>query len=142
MMKLTKGACIFCAGIEILFETRIAGSFLAVEDTCAGQYHRRCADGTYTFACLVLGDECLAYSLMLIEVGAARHSTRNHQHIGIFKTLNILETEVGLDGNSVGSFYKFTTGNADRLDIYAPSAEDVNRSQSFDFLEAIGKKFI
>ena len=79
---------------------------------------------------------------MLIEVGAAWKTTREKQHVCIREVLDVLKLEVSLDGNAVGSFHKLTARDADSLDIYTTSAEDVNRSQTFDFLEAVGEKFI
>ena len=51
---LEESSCIFSILAEILFEARIAGCFLAFENACACQNHRGCADGTDSFACLVL----------------------------------------------------------------------------------------
>ena len=104
---------------------------------------RTLADARGTLlASLVLGDESLAYTLVLVEMTAARHSARQEEHIGILETLDVLKLEVSLDGDAVGSLYPFSSGDAYSLDIHATSAQDVNRSQSFDFLEAVGKKFI
>ena len=139
---LEEGSGIFGAVAEILLESRIAGCLLAFQDTCTCQNHRGCADGTDSLACLVLGDESLAYTLVLVEMTAAWHSARQEEHIGILETLDVLKLEVSLDGDAVGSLYPFSSGDAYSLDIHATSAQDVNRSQSFDFLEAVGKKFI
>ena len=139
---LEEGSGIFGAVAEILLESRIAGCLLAIQDTGACQNHRGSADGTDSLACLVLGDESLAYTLVLVEMTAARHSARQEEHIGILETLDVLKLEVSLDGDAVGSLYPFSSGDTYCLDIHATSAQDVNRSQSFDFLEAVGKKFI
>ena len=139
---LEEGSGIFGAVAEILLESWIAGCLLAIQDTCACQNHRGSADGTDSLACLVLCDESLAYTLVLVEMTAARHSSRQEEHIGILETLDVLKLEVCLDGDAVGSLYPLSSGDAYSLDIHATSAQDVNRSQSFDFLEAVGKKFI
>ena len=139
---LEEGSGVFGAVAEILFEARIAGCFFAIQDTGACQNHRGCADGADSLASLVLGDESLAYTLVLVEMTATRHSSRQEEHIGILETLDVLKLEVSLDGDAVGSLYPFSSGDAYCLDIHATSAQDVNRSQSFDFLEAVGKKFI
>ena len=135
---LEEGGGIFGILAEILLEARIAGSLLAFENACACQNHRSCADGTDPLACLVLGDERLAHTFVLVEVCAAWHSAWNHQHVSIFKTFNILKLQVSLDGNTMRCFYPFCTRYTYCLDVYTTSAEDVYRSQSFDFLEAIG----
>ena len=139
---LIQMASILGVGSKVLFKTRIAGSLLAVEDARACQYHRGSTDGTYALAGLVMSDERLSHALVLVEMTAARHSARQEEHIGILETLDVLKLEVSLDGNAVGSLYPFSSGDAYSLDIHATSAQDVNRSQSFDFLEAVGKKFI
>ena len=90
----------------------------------------------------MLCDESLAYTLVLVEMTAARHSARQEEHIGILEALDVLKLEVSLDGDAVGSLYPFCSGDTNSLDIHATSAQDVNRSQTFDFLEAVGKKFI
>ena len=139
---LEEGSGVFGACAEILLEARVAGCLLAIQNAGACQNHRGSADGADSLASLVLCDESLAYTLVLVEMTAAWHSTRQEEHIGIFEALDVLKLEVSLDGDAVGSLNPFSSGDAYSLDIHATSAQDVNRSQSFDFLEAVGKKFI
>lgn len=135
-------ACVGRAFTEVTLKSRGAGGFLAIEDARASQYHGGGADGAYSLACLVLCDEGLAHPLVLVEVGAAWQTTGEKQHVCIREVPDVLKPEIGLDGDAVGGLHELTARDADRLDVHAPSAEDVNRSQAFDFLEAVGKKFI
>ena len=139
---LEEGSCVFGACAEILLEAWVAGCLLAIQNAGACQNHRGSADGADSLASLVLCDESLAYTLVLVEMTAARHSTRQEEHIGIFEALDVLKLEVSLDGDAVGSLYPLTSSDTYSLDIHATSAQDVNKSQTFDFLEAVGKKFI
>ena len=93
---LEEGSGVFGVLAEVLFETRIAGSLLSLQDACACQNHRSCADGTNSLACLVLCDECLAHTLVLVQVSAAWHSAREKQHVGILKAGYILKLQVCL----------------------------------------------
>jgi len=90
----------------------------------------------------VLGNESLAHTLVLIEIGAAWQTAWEQEHIYILEALDVLKFEVCLNGDSVGGLYPFAARDAHGLDIHTTSTEDVNWSQAFDFLEAIGKKFI
>ena len=92
---------------EILLETRITGSLFSFEDACACQNHWGCADGTDSLASLVLDDERLAYTFVLVEIRTSWHSTWNHQHVSIFKAGNILKLQVSLDGYTMRCFYPF-----------------------------------
>jgi len=139
---LEEGSGVFGVLAEILLEAWIAGSLLSLQDACACQNHRSSADGTNSLASLVLCDECLAHTLVLVQVSTAWHSAREKQHVCILKAGYILKLQVCLQGDAMCGFHPFTTRNAHGFYLNTTSAEDVNRSQSFDFLEAISKKFI
>lgn len=63
---LEEGGGIFGVLAEILLKARITGSLLSFEDACACQNHWGCADGTDSLASLVLCDERLAYTFVLV----------------------------------------------------------------------------
>ena len=106
---LEEGSGVFGVLAEILLETWIAGSLLTLQDACACQNHRSSADGTNSLACLVLCDERLAHTLVLVQVGAAWHSAWEKQHVGILKTGYILKLQVSLQGDAMCGFHPFTT---------------------------------
>ena len=139
---LIQMASILGVGSKVLFKTRIAGSLLAVEDARACQYHRGSTDGTYALAGLVMSDERLSHALVLVEMSAAWHSSRQQEHVCIAEVLHVLKAQVGFQCYAMRSFYPFAARNAYGLDVYTTSAKYVYRSQTFDFLEAIGKKFV
>ena len=63
---LEEGGGIFGVLAEILLKARITGSLLSFEDACACQNHWGCADGTDSLASLVLCDERLAHTFVLV----------------------------------------------------------------------------
>ena len=89
-----------------------------------------------------MSDERLSHALVLVEMSAAWHSSRKKEHVGIAKVLNIFKAHVGFQCYAMRCFYPFAARNAYGLDVYTTSAKYVYRSQTFDFLETIGKKFV
>lgn len=126
---------------EVTLEAWIAGGLLAIEDAKVTQHHWSSADGSDESLACVLIEQCLAYALMLVEILGSRHTTRQHEHVGIAEVY-IVKNSVSLDGDTMGCLHKFRTADAHRYYVHATTTQNVERGQRFDVFEAISKKFI
>ena len=87
------GACLF----QCLLEAWITGGFLAIEYTELSQnYCWSGTDGSHLLACCELVHDHLANTLMLEEIAGARHTTGQHDQIGI-SVVALLKLDISLD---------------------------------------------
>ena len=86
-------------------------------------------------------NEKVAQTLVVVQVSGSRHTTRQDEKISIVK-LAFTKNLVGLNDYVMCSLDKFTASDTYCAYFYACSAQYIYRCQGFNFLEAIGKKFI
>ena len=89
----------------------------------------------------VVLDEQVAQSLMLVEVGGTRHSTRKNEQVGIGK-FTLGKYLVCLDNHVVGALDKLAACDAHCYYFNSCSTEYVNWCHGLNFLKAICKKYI
>ena len=79
---------------------------------------------------------------MIIQIGCTGHSARKHQDICIGKVASLFKCRVGFHGNAMRTLNKLCSCDTDGYNIYASSAEYIQRSQGFNVLKSIGHEYI
>ena len=78
---------------------------------------------------------------MGIKVGRSRHTTRQHQQIGI-SIVGLIKLEISLDAYAMGRLNKRKLGGAHRYNINTATTQYVDGNQGLDILEAVSQEYI
>ena len=92
-----RGACLF----QGLLKARITGGLLAIEHTKLSQHHSRSGtDSSNLLTCCKLVHHYLANTFVLEEIAGTRHTTRQHDQIGI-SVVALIKLDISLDIHTV-----------------------------------------
>ena len=124
---------------ELCLKALVTNCCSAAEKSLVSEYGGGCADSADKFIVCNTVVYGRLYIIRLRKIESSRHTTGENYHFKLIGKRSFLSDSVGHNRDSVRACYDIVA-YADCDDFFACSSEKINRSDSFCFFKAVGKK--